>query len=75
MLLGDSIDLDSSTPPTSTQAAFAGVKRQPTKREANGGYVSRFLSICRTLGFSRFDGKATLSPTAANVRRWVVECT
>ena len=41
-----------------------------TMRAADGGYAPRFLAFFLALSFFRFDGEATLPPTAANASRW-----
>ena len=53
--------------------SLAQHKKRLTQRAADGGYAPRFLSVFVALGLSRFDGKSTLPPTAANARRWA-EC-
>jgi hypothetical protein len=52
---------------------FCKVKLRLTQRAADGGYAARFLSFFLALGFSRFGGESTLSPTAANANRWAAK--
>jgi hypothetical protein len=51
------------------------MKRKLTKRAADGGDASRFLSNFLALSGFRFDGESTLPPTAANANRWHIPCT
>jgi hypothetical protein len=43
-----------------------------TQRALDGGYAARFLAVFAASIFFRFDGDATLPPTASNASRWAV---